>query len=85
MYNFTSPPDSRAICQNPTASPHGFNQWAADFTIWLAFFAWTADGDKEVVGVTSSVALESFIIYCKEARSRLSSNPRKLVYSVWFN
>lgn len=37
--------------------PHGFNKWAADSTTWLAFFAWAADGDKELVGVTSFCSL----------------------------
>ena len=85
MYDFTSLPASRVICQKPTASPTALTNGQRTLLSGWRFLHGLQMGTRSRWVSPRSVALESFIIYCKEARSRLSSNPHKLVYSVWFN
>lgn len=57
MYDFTSLPASRVICQKPTASPTALTNGQLTLLSGWCFFAWAADGDKELVGVTSFCSL----------------------------
>lgn len=85
MYNFTYLSASRVICQEPAAFPTALTNGQRTLLSGWRFLHGLQVGTRRWWVSPHSVALESFIISCKEARSRLSSNPRKLVYSVWFN